>query len=158
MRLGALATAMALVTWPCLADCPIELSVYGGRDDAATLDFHPAQGAAVTNSFRLVHGETILDGIVMWSQGVERPNGVISYQCPDGDVTGPEYEACTVWQGVIYAVDASGEIGLLPRAGEAAPARLLFPDLAYAVHAFPAFVEGVAPLSSEVFTLSGCQE
>jgi hypothetical protein len=132
--------------------------VYSARDDAVTVEFRPAAGAAVTNAFRLIHGETALDGIVMWSQDVERPNGVISHQCPDGDVTGPEYEACTVWQGVIYAVDAGGEIGLLPRGGGIAPDRLLFPDLAYALHAFPAFAGGVAPLSWEVFTLSGCQE
>ena len=158
MRVGAFASALAFMTGPCLAACPVELSVYSGRDDAVAIEFHPAQGAAVTNAYRLIHGDLVLDGIVMWTQGVERPNGILSYQCPDGDVTGPEYDACTVWQGVIYAVDAAGHVGLLPRAGESAPERLLFPDLAHAIHAFPGFAGIDAKLSWDVFNLSGCQE
>ena len=33
-------------------------------------------------------------------------------QCPTGDVTGPEYDRCTVWQGVIYTADETGNVEL----------------------------------------------
>jgi hypothetical protein len=158
MKAVALASALAFVAGPCLAACPIELSVYTGRDGAAAIEFRPAKGAAVTNAFRLIHGELALDGFVMWSEGIERPNGILSHQCPDGDVTGPEYDACTVWAGVIYTIDASGEVGLLPRPGESAPERLLFPDLAHAIDTFPDFSGIESKLSWDVFNLSGCQE
>ncbi|MBX3568854.1 MAG: hypothetical protein KF914_12405 [Rhizobiaceae bacterium] len=138
----------------------MELAVYTDRDNIASLDFRPTDGAAaVTNRFRMAIGGTVLDGMVMWSQGVQRPNGMLTLDCPDGDVTGPEYEACTLWQGVIYGVDDKGEVGLLPAQGTAAPPRLIFPDLAYGLAAGEDKPGGrFAALPWDVFSLSGCQE
>ena len=51
----------------------------------------------------------VLDGIVMWTDGVSRPHGSLMYKCPTGDVTGDELAACTVWQGVIYSVGRQGQ-------------------------------------------------
>lgn len=158
LPVAASAIAAALAVGPAHA-CPIELSVYGDPAGSVSVEFRPAAGAAVTNAFRLLLGDdTVLDGHVMWTQDVERPNGTISYQCPDGDVTGPEYEACTAWQGVVYTIDAAGQVGLLPGEGEPAPPHLLFPDLAYALHAFPGLAGSAMTSSWEVFSLSGCQE
>ena len=130
---------MALLTSaaPSLAACPIELSTYADRDGAAEINFVPNREAvAVSNSFRMmVDKDVVLYGIVMWSDGVRRPNAMLMYMCPDGDVTAEEYEACTVWQGVVYTADETGKIDLLPAQGTPAPRTLIFPDLAHALAA-----------------------
>ncbi|WP_019170749.1 hypothetical protein [Pseudaminobacter salicylatoxidans] len=143
------------------AACPMELAVYGDRDKAATVDFTPrGEGAAITNQFRMALDKgVVLDGLVMWTDDVERPNGMLMYKCPEGDVTGEELEACTVWQGVIYSADKSGRIGLLPAERADAPETLIFPDLAYSLRFSSAYGEaGFSRLPWDVFTLQGCQE
>jgi hypothetical protein len=162
MRNGVAALSVGLlVASPAHAACPMELSVYGDRDKAAEIDFMPrGEAAAVTNRFRMVFGEAmVLDGIVMWSEDVARPNGLLTHKCPEGDVTGEEIAACTVWEGVIYTSDKSGKIGLLPADGSAAPEKLIFPDLAYSLRHSAVFGEaGFSKLPWDVFQLQGCQE
>ncbi|MCO5064344.1 MAG: hypothetical protein M9924_07985 [Rhizobiaceae bacterium] len=143
------------------AACPMELAVYGEETGTAGIDFHPTgENAVVTNSFRIVMEEgVLLDGIVMWTAEEPRPNAIVSRNCPDGDVTGEEYAACTLWQGVVYAVDEKGEVGLLPSEGSPAPPRLVFADLGPALRASNAFGEGgFSKVPFDVFELKGCQE
>jgi hypothetical protein len=143
------------------AACPIELSVYGDKNGVAGIDFTPrGEAAAVTNRFRMVFDKGIvLDGLVMWSEGVERPNGMLSYQCPEGDVTGEELETCTVWQGVVYTADGAGNIDFLPAERADAPQTLIFPDLAFSLRYSSAYGEdGLTKLPADVFALQGCQE
>jgi hypothetical protein len=153
--------AAALAASPASAACKMELAVYGDRDGAAEVDFTPTAGSAtVTNSFRMILGkDAVLDGFVMWTSDVERPFGQLGYRCPDGDTTGEQIAACTVWQGIVYAVDGKGGIGLLPQEGGDAPPALLFPDLGPSVKAAPALA-GARPATIpwDVFTLKGCQE
>jgi hypothetical protein len=153
------AIAVALAS-PAFAACPIELSTYRDVEDAGSVEFRPTGGnATVTNTFRLLIGDVVLDGIVMWSDGVARPNGILGYKCPVGDVTGPELEACTVWQGVIYTSDASGMVGLLPAEGQDAPQKLVFSDLTHSLRFSPVpAVASLAKLPWDVFALNGCQE
>ncbi len=141
------------------AACPIELSVYRDRDGAAGIDFRPPEGAAVTNAFRMVFASgLVLDGMVMWSEGVERPIGMLQYQCPQGDVTGDELEECTIWQGIVYSVGESGAAGLIPRSGDA-PKTLIFTDVANAIATAPVLAQRQpAKLPFDIFELSGCQE
>jgi hypothetical protein len=143
------------------AACPMELSVYGDRDDAAWIDFRPTgESAVVTNSFKMVLEKgVVLDGIVMWSEGVKRPYASLMYQCPEGDVTGEEIAACTLWEGVIYAADTNGKVDLIPAEGEAAPPALIFPDLGPTLRMSAAYGEdGFSKLPWDVFALKGCQE
>ena len=42
----------------------------------------------------ILDNNVVLDGIVMWAKA-KRPNGMITYKCPNGDVTGAEMDACT---------------------------------------------------------------
>jgi hypothetical protein len=152
---------LAAATTPSLAACPMELSVYGDREEVAEIDFTQGQkGAVVTNTFRmLLEDDVVLDGIVMWTEDVARPNGMLMYKCPKGDVTGAELAICTVWQGVIYTADDKGEIGLLPAEGEDAPVRLIFPDLGPSLKSSAAFgPDGLAKVPWDVFALKGCQE
>jgi hypothetical protein len=139
----------------------MELAVYQDRDRLAGIDFRPTgENAVVTNSFKMVmDNSVILDGIVMWTHDEPRSNAVVSRNCPEGDVTGEEYAACTLWQGVVYAVDEQGEPGLLPAEGEPAPDRLIFADLGPALRASNAFgPEGFSKVPFDVFQLTGCQE
>lgn len=146
---------------PALAACPIELSTYADRDGVAEIAFRPVDAqAAVTNRFRMaMRGGPLFEGVVMWTDEPARPSGLLMYDCPEGDVTGAELAACTIWQGVVYAVGDDGEIGLLPGEGEPAPGRLLLADLGYQMRWAPGFeTAGLYTAPWDVFTLSGCQE
>jgi hypothetical protein len=160
--IGALLTcALALAALPAHAACPIELAVYGDRDGAAGIDFRPTgQSAVVTNSFKMVlDNGVMLDGLVMWSDGVARPYASLMYDCPAGDVTGEELEACTLWEGVVYAADETGKVSLLPGERQDAPQTLVFPDLGPALKQSSAYGEGgFSKLPWDVFALKGCQE
>lgn len=151
---------LAASTVPTLAACPVELSVYGEREGVAEINFTPTTNkAVVTNTFRMLLDDVVLDGIVMWTTGVERPNGMLMYKCPKGDVTGAELAICTVWQGVIYTSDDKGNIDLLPAEGADAPAKLIFPDLGHSLEMSSAFdPDGLSKLPWDVFALKGCQE
>lgn len=162
MRLQALISAVAMLSVTAAhAACPMELSVYGDRDKAATIDFQPTlESVTVTNRFKMVlENDVVLDGVVMWSQDVGRPNGMLMYQCPEGDVTGEELAACTVWQGVIYSVDGDGTVGLLPAEGMPAPQKLILSDLGHSLRTSAAYGPGgFSKVPWDVFELQGCQE
>lgn len=156
-----LAAALAGLAFPAHAACPMELAVYGEREAAAEIDFRPtAESATVTNTFRMaLDNGVVLDGMVLWTQGVGRPNGMLMYQCPEGDVTGEELAACTVWQGVIYTSDEGGNIELLPAEGAAAPEKLILPDLGPSLRMSAAYgAAGFSKVPWDVFNLKGCQE
>jgi len=154
---GCLAAAAA---W---AACPQELAVYSERENSASIEFRPppAGSAVQTMEFRTVfsQNEVVLDGVVLWTQGTPRPMGIAMDQCPEGDVTGDELAACTVWQGVLYSVGGEGEVALLPDVGEDAAEQILLPDFGPAVrHSRIYGAEGVSIVPWDVFRLSGCQE
>lgn len=164
-------SALALALLPALvaavtaarAACPQELAIYSEREGSASIEFRPVEPAAAvqTGAFRIVfsRNDVVLDGFVMRTEGVSRPVGMVTHDCPEGDVTGAEITACTVWEGVVYAVDAKGEVGLLPAQGEPAADRLLLPDFGPAVRYSSAYgAAGVSLVPWDVFKLSGCQE
>jgi hypothetical protein len=162
-RRGALLVLSLALSFPAggaSAACPIELAVYKDRDSISGIDFRPAgQGATVTNTFRMNIGERGFDGFVMWTEDVARPYAMVTHNCPEGDVTGEEIAACTLWEGVVYSIDAAGKVGLLPREGETAPQGLLFPDLARLMRLSPAYTAaGLTAVPFDAFELSGCQE
>jgi hypothetical protein len=143
------------------AACPSELAVYGDLEGAAEIDFTPTGGSAtVTNTFRMIlDNDVVLNGIVMWNEDVRRPNGSLMYKCPEGDVTGGELAACTLWSGVIYTSDEKGTIGLLPAEGVDAPKTLILPDLGPSLrHSLAYGGKGFSKVPSDVFVMKGCQE
>ena len=160
MRITA-ALALMLVSQPALAACPIELATYRDRDGIAELNFAPvAERAAVTNMFKLLlPGGVELEGMVMWTENPSRSNGIVMRNCPEGDVTGDELAACTIWQGVIYAIDSHGAVDLMSGEGKPAPQSLLLADLGYQMVGAPELDDVALPsLPWDAFTLSGCQE
>lgn len=142
------------------AACPQELSVYSEVGGATELNFRPeTEAAIVANSFRLILPDgPVLEGHVTWNEGVSRPTGALMLDCPEGDLTGDEIAACTHWQGVVYALDAEGNVGLIPPRGETAAPRLLLADLSRALHAGPLNDGKTALPAWDVYALSGCQE
>jgi hypothetical protein len=155
------ATMMAPVG-SALAACPQELAIYTDRDKVASIEFRPValDSAVHAGEFRVLFSQKdiVVDGIVLWTEGIPRPTGIVMHNCPEGDVTGEELAACTVWQGVIYAADEAGDIGLLPRHGPAAK-RLLLPDFGPSVrHSALYGSDGISIAPWDVFEISGCQE
>ncbi|MGE0501130.1 MAG: hypothetical protein AB7I79_05640 [Rhizobiaceae bacterium] len=162
-RLVPLGAAASLVAASMAADaaCPIELAVYGDPASGIELDFTPGSGnALVTNGYRmLLGGDVVLTGFVMRSEDVERSWGTVMHDCPEGDVTGDEIAACTVWEGIVYAVSEKGEVTLLPPEDNPAPPTLLFAGLGPFVRQSEAYARsGLAAAPSDVFALKGCQE
>lgn len=150
-----------LLATPALAACPIELATYADSEGVAELEFMPTMDAAtVSNTFRvLLDNDVVLDGLVQWSDGVPRPNGMLMHNCPEGDVTGEELAICLVWQGVIYTSDDKGNIELLPVEGKAAPQKLILPDLGPSLRLSAAYdASGFSKTPGDVFALKGCQE
>lgn len=160
MRRIALALAMTASGAPAFAACPIELAVYGDAQSGAAIDFRPnGEAAAVTNAFRLLlDSDLALDGIVMWTEEPARPTGLLMHKCPEGDVTGEELQQCTLWQGVIYAADAAGKVGLLPAEGAPAPQNLILADLGAALRHSAVYGTAFSKAPFDVFALQGCQE
>ncbi|MGX5832209.1 hypothetical protein [Mesorhizobium sp. 43Arga] len=148
---------MVLAPPTARAACPIELAVYGDAQSGSEIDFTPTgTSATVTNTFRVIlDNNVVLNGIVMWNEGVARPNGALMYKCP----AGAELVACTPWHGVIYTSDDKGSIGLLPAEGVEAPKTLILPDLGPALRQSSAYGgSGFSKVPWDVFTLKGCQE
>ncbi|WP_230980199.1 hypothetical protein [Oryzicola mucosus] len=143
------------------AACPMELAVYENTETEASIDFQPTgTSATVTNSFKMSFPEgVVLDGMVIWTDGVRRARGMLMNECPEGDVTGEEIAACTVWAGIVYTVDEKGTIGLLPAEGTDAPKSLIMADLGPYMRMSALYEEGgIKQLPWDVFELRGCQE
>ena len=158
---AALAANLVLPGW-ALAACPQELAVYEEPEAKAGLEFTPADpGAATSHSFKLKFPENsvILDGLGMMTEDPTRNHGMLMKDCPVGDVTGEELEACTIWQGTVYAVDADGKAGPLPAQGQPAARQIILTDLAAHVRQSSVWgIGGLSKLPYDVFIMSGCQE
>ena len=157
----SIAVGAAMIPATAIAACPIELAVYGDSQSGSEIDFTPTgTSATVTNTFRMIlDNNVVLNGIVMWNEGVARPNGALMYKCPEGDSTGAELAACTPWHDDIYTSDDKGSIGLLPAQGVEAPKTLILPDLGPALRQSSAYGgSGFSKVPWDVFTLKGCQE
>ena len=146
------------------AECKQERAIYTDRDGAYELAFEPvgSEAAAVTHRFkvRATRGELLLDGHIMLGDEVPRSIGMIMHNCPEGDVTGEEIAACTVWQGVAYPLDPAGTPGeLVPAEGDGAADRLLLAGFGPALRFSNAWEEkklSVAPW--DVLTYKGCAQ
>lgn len=157
-----LAVVVSLLATPAFAACTQDRAVYTDRDDTYTLTFRHVpedQPVMTSNEFtiQLNESDVKLDGVVMWNEGVARPNGIVMYKCPGGDVTGDELRACTVWQGVIYALKEGADADLLPKAKEPAAQALLLPDFSSSMSGFNFKLEKpIETFPWEVFRFKEC--
>ncbi len=156
-----MAAAFAVAAGPALAACPVELSVYEDARGVAELNFTPTSGGEeMSNAFRLLlDNNVVLNGVAQWQGRESRPTATLFYKCPDGEPTAEELAACTMWQGIIYAVDEKGAVGLLPQQGQPAPHRLILPALGPSLRLSTAYgADGFSETPWDVFFLKGCQE
>ncbi|WP_412050391.1 hypothetical protein ACK6D9_01585 [Hoeflea sp. Naph1] len=146
------------------AACPQALAVYSAADTGAEIAFSGPLGEAdgMRHRFAISFAGSgvVMEGVVMMAGEPDRPWGIILHECPQGDATGAEIDACTVWQGPIYALDESGGAGWLALSGDGqAAASLLLPDFSAAVMQSKAWREQrIMQLPGDVYRLSGCQE
>lgn len=143
------------------AECKQEKAIYGDRDGAYELRFEAVDSEAASSSYRFTiavkNTDVKLDGFVMGSEPVDRPNGILFHDCPEGDTTGEEIQKCTVWQGVIYSAGA-GKVDLLPLTGSPAAAEILLPGFALGLVDSTAWGKGKATIVPwDVLSLKGCQ-
>ena len=150
-----------LVGTPAFAACPQEKAIYGDSDSAYELRFEPvgSEAAAASNHFKLVvlSSPITLDGVVMRSDDPARSDGILMFHCPQGDVTGADLRACTIWQGPIYAAGADGVIDVLPAEGAEAAQRVLLSSLGPAIRQSSIWGKGKAHVAPwDVLTFKGC--
>jgi len=143
------------------AECRQEKGIYTDRDGAYELKFEAVDSEAASSSYRFTiairNTNVTLDGFVMGSEPVNRPNGILFHNCPEGDTTGEEIQKCTVWQGVIYSA-GSGKVDLLPLTGSPAAAEILLPGFALGLVDSTAWGKGKATVVPwDVLSLKGCQ-
>ncbi|OAP45648.1 hypothetical protein ATB98_11395 [Sinorhizobium saheli] len=151
----------ALAATPASAQCVQARAIYADPAGTYELHFEPvgSESAVTSNHFKVKVGKTglSLDGVVMQSGEPMRANGIVMHDCPTGDVTGAELDACTVWEGVIYTVDKAGRIGLLETEDAPAAEQILLPDFGPSLRTSSAWGAGKANAdSSDVFAFKGC--
>lgn len=133
------------------AECKQGNAVYGDRDGAYELRFSPinSPAAAASNQFKLnvLKTSLVLDGYVMPSEDPTRTIGMVMFHCPDGDATGADLEACTIWQGMVYAMSAKGKMdNLQPEAADAAD-KVVLPGIGPAIRGSSIWGEGKASVA-----------
>ncbi|WP_052183090.1 hypothetical protein [Rhizobium sp. YS-1r] len=116
--------------------CAIEKAVFTEAEAGTTLSFRPvgSDSAAVSHLFTITGGKLKLDGHIMYDEETRRPGGMVMNNCPEGDATGAELRACTIWTGVPYILDvATGHIDILGPEGSEAPDAILMPGFGPAI-------------------------
>lgn len=156
--LAALAAGLFAAAAAGAAECPQERAIYADRDGGYELAFVPvgSDAAATSHHFtvKVLASGAVLDGIVMTGEEPARSNGMVLNDCPEGDATGEEIAACTVWEGVVYAPDGAD---LLPEGSEAAAGRLLLAGFGPSLRYSRLWETGKATaVPWDVFTLKGC--
>lgn len=154
--------AIAALFVPALshAACVQQKAIYSDAEGVYELSFEPVDADASSSSHRfkmkIRNSDLVLDGFVMPSEPANRSNGMLFNHCPEGDVTGDDLAACTVWEGMIYS-NASGKIDLLPPQGADAASEILLAGFGPALVDSSAWGPKKAIVTPwDVFTLQGC--
>ncbi len=141
--------------------CPIEKASFAEAESGLELAFRSvgSDAAAVSHMFIVSGSKLKLDGHVMYDEDSQRPGGMIMNNCPQGDATGAELRACTVWTGVIYSVARSGAlIDVLGAEGTAAPDAILLSGFGPAIrHSKLWEKSGLKSVPWDVFEFKGCK-
>lgn len=165
MRLSVCAAIVAVSPTPTSAACWQELAVYAEAQAKAEIAFQGARpDDGLLHRFRIAfpeNGVTFEGAMLPGDPPVDRPWAVVTHNCPQGDATGEEIAACTIWEGPIYGVDNVGNVFFLPEAnnGHEAAETILLPDFAAAVRLSAAWgAKGLSTAPKDDFKLTGCQE
>ena len=141
--------------------CAIENAVFAEIDAGTELAFRPVQSesAVVNHLFAIAAGKITLEGHVMYDPDVERPAAMIMNDCPEGDVTGDDLRACTVWAGTPYALlRATGQIDIIGPEGSDAPDAVLLPSFGPALRRAPAWEKsGLGDIPWDLYEFKECK-
>jgi hypothetical protein len=148
----------AFQKWTCLQDH----AIYGDRDNAYELAFQSGRSDAEVSthrfSLKVLQSQLVLDGYVMADEDSGGSAGLVFFNCPEGDVTGDDLRACTIWQGAVYGNNA-GTVGQLPDGGDVAADEILLPNLAASVQRSSVLAANVAPTEPwDILTFKGCEQ
>jgi hypothetical protein len=141
-------------------ECTQENAIYDDASQNIRLRFlSPSEAATVSHLFtvEIAKADVTIDGNVQMTDVVPRSLGTLLYQCPEGDVTGADLEACTVWQGLVYAIDSAGTVGNLADGKAQAAKQLLLADFGAALRQSKLWTDSLAPAPYDVFLYSGCR-
>ncbi|WLS03539.1 hypothetical protein [Shinella oryzae] len=160
MRVVLVLAGLLAATSAFAGECRQDRAIYADRDGGYELTFEPigSDAAATSHHFKLkvLSSGTVLDGIVMPGDPA-RSNGMVMYKCPEGDVTGEEIAACTVWEGVIYALDGAGDAADLPDESATAAAGVLLSGFGPSLRYSKLWDEGKAKVVPwDLLKLKGC--
>jgi hypothetical protein len=163
--MAGLLTASVLVPGAVHAACFQELAIYGEAQANAEIafqdDMHPAEPSLNRFVVRFPENAVSMDGMVMMAGEPSRPWAMVMYNCPEGDATGAEIDACMVWEGPVYGIDSLGNVSAVPDAGqgEEAMATILLPDFGASVRMSSAWgAQGLSVAPKDDFRLKACQE
>jgi hypothetical protein len=157
----------AIVASPALAqECPLNRAVYVERELGYEVHFAPLAtrrtSGNVSAVFEIVRpgDDRNLLGQVAGNLGISRDVGVAQRDCRDWELTGivlsdAERDACTYWDGLVYAL-ADGGAEMLPFEDEAAPPAILLTDFGRQIR----YSLGYGPADSpwDVFTFKACAQ
>ncbi len=159
------ALCLALAAAPASAACWQELAIYAEAQANAEIAFGGARADdGVLHRFTVAFPENgvIFEGAMLpGDPPIARPWAIVTLFCPQGDATGDEIAACTIWEGPVYGIDGQGNVFALPEAnhGHEAAATILLPDFSAAVRLSAAWgTKGLSTAPKDDFKLAGCQE
>ncbi|MEM6464140.1 MAG: hypothetical protein AAF724_19720 [Pseudomonadota bacterium] len=136
--------------------CPQSIAVYGSGNGLVAIEF---SGAEDLSFAMLIESGPAYAGFVYPAEIEGAADAVVLDNCPDGDVTGDEITACTVWQGRLEAIAADGTVEAFSLSGGLAVAGLRMDGLAGALaRRIPDMNAEPARAETETLTLSACQE
>lgn len=142
--------------------CAIEKAVFVEADAGTALSFKPvdSDAAVVSDLFTIAGGKLKLDGHVLYDEEARRPAGTVMNNCPEGDATGEELRACTVWTGIPYVLDkATGHIDVLGTEGGEAPDAILLPGFGPAIrHSGLWEKSGLKDVPWDLYEFKECKE
>jgi hypothetical protein len=164
-RFSTVIAAAFLVSATCqpvlAADCKQASAVYADHDGAYELRFTPinSDAAVASNQFKLsvLRTALVFDGYVMPSDDPVRADGLVMFNCPTGDATTADLNACTIWQGTVYGVNANGDIDNLQPEGADAADKVVLAGLGPAIRASAVWGAGKATVAPwDVFAFKEC--
>lgn len=137
--------------------CLQALAGYGTEDQEIMLEF----AGSADGAFRVLlgNGDAVLQGFVYPGEDDGGDLAVVLNNCPEGDATGEELAACTIWQGPIVAQEENGGIAPLPASDQPAAGSLLLEGFTDALTVSQIYREaGLSVSDFDTLTLLACQE
>lgn len=145
-------------------DCPLEKAIYGEPQAGWELRFRKGESWEMRGMTESVFELVKADGTVVWGEiasnmGTSRDVGRAYFGCArpgrdDEDLTEAQYDACRLWEGVVYSLNG-GEPGFMPYQEHNAPERLLMTDVGRKLR-YSDVVSGPGGEPWDVFAFKSC--